>query len=229
MSKKYKRNNNNGNGNNNGKPHTRKEFQPLTEGQNEYVRAMVESDIVFCTGPAGSGKTACAVGLACDHFISQKINSIIITRPIVETGQNRLGALPGDLYCKIHPYLRPVLEELYIYLGKHNTENYLHTEAIQIIPLEVMRGYSMHRSFIILDEGQNATLDQLKMLLTRIGRHSTIVITGDLEQSDLLERDIGLSVCIKKLSDIKGISNIRLTDQDIVRHGLIAKILEKLR
>ena len=205
-----------------------KEFQPKTNGQEEYVRSIIESDITFCTGPAGSGKTACAVGIGCEHLLKDKFNQIVITRPVVETGRNGLGYLPGDMENKIHPYLVPILDEMHIYLGKHRTEYFTQSGKIRIVPLEYMRGYNFHRSFIILDEAQNATLNQIKMLLTRIGRHSTVVVTGDLSQSDLSEEHMGLKVCIDKLKSVRGVAIVELTHQDIVRNGIISRILEKL-
>jgi phosphate starvation-inducible PhoH-like protein len=219
-----RKNDNNGNG----KPKGNKDFETKTRGQEEYVRAISESDITFCTGPAGTGKTACAVGLACDYLKREKVNTIVVTRPIVETGRQGLGFLPGTMEEKIHPYLVPIMDEMYMYLGRENTRNKIACGDIRIVPLEVMRGYNFHRSFIILDEAQNATIDQLKMLITRIGRHSKVVITGDISQSDLYDEQIGLKVCLKKLVDIKGVSICELTHADIYRNSIISKILEKL-
>lgn len=206
-----------------------KEFKPKTKGQEEYVRAIIESDITFCTGPAGSGKTACAVGLACEYLLHDKVKKIVITRPVVETGPQGLGFLPGTLENKIHPYLVPMLDEMHVYFGKYRTELYIEHGEVRIVPLEFMRGYTFNGSFIILDEAQNATLSQIKMFLTRIGLGSKVVITGDLTQSDLDDYQMGLKKCVDKLHNINRLSIITLTDADIVRHSLISKILEKLR
>jgi len=227
MSRKHK---NNGNGNGNGQVYkqTNKEFKPKTRGQEEYVRGIIESDITFCTGPAGSGKTACAVGIACEHLLKDKVKNIVITRPVLESGRQGLGFLPGDMYAKIHPYLIPILDEMYIYLGKYNTENKMQNGMISVAPLEYMRGRNFHNSFIIIDEAQNATLSQLKMALTRIGRNSTVVVTGDISQSDLYDDQNGLKICIEKLDGVRGVSIIQLCDADIIRNGIISRILAKL-
>lgn len=226
MSRKHK--NNNGSSNGQQSKSTYKEFKPKTKGQEEYVRAIIESDITFCTGPAGSGKTACAVGIACEYLLKDKIKNIVITRPVLETGRQGLGFLPGDLYAKIHPYLIPVLDEMYIYLGRHNTENKMQNGTISVAPLEYMRGRNFHDSFIIVDEAQNATLSQLKMVLTRIGRNSTIVVTGDIDQSDLYDDQNGLKICVDKLNNTRGVSIVQLCDADIIRNTIISRILAKL-
>jgi phosphate starvation-inducible PhoH-like protein len=230
MSRKHK-NDTNGNGQlpatNSNKLH--KEFKTKSDGQHDYVRAIVESDIVFCTGPAGTGKTACAVGLACEYLVKGKIENIVISRPVMETGRTGLGYLPGTFMEKIHPYLVPILDEMNLYLGKARTDLFLKNETIRIVPLEYMRGYNLHNSFIILDEAQNATLSQIKMILTRIGRESKLVINGDLDQSDLYDADMGLHVCLDKLNDVRGVSIIQLSDVDIIRNSIISRILEKLK
>ena len=224
--------------NGNGKPINRlpstnskqlhKELKPKTDNQAEYIRAMVDSDITICTGPAGTGKTACAVGLACGKLVRGEVEHIVITRPVMETGRTGLGYLPGSMIEKIHPYLVPILEEMQIYLGKTRTELFLTTGKIKIVPLEYMRGYNFHNSFIILDEAQNATLSQIKMFITRIGTDSTVVMAGDIQQSDLYDDNIGLKVCVDKLNDIRGVSIVTLTTEDIIRNSIISKILAKL-
>jgi phosphate starvation-inducible PhoH-like protein len=206
-----------------------KAFKAKTNGQHEYVRAIIESVITFCVGPAGTGKTACAVGLACEQLIHGKTQKIVISRPVIETGRQGLGFLPGTLEEKIHPYLIPILDELNIYLGKARTNLFLKDGTIRIVPLEYMRGYNLHNSFVILDEGQNATFSQIKMLLTRVGRESKIIINGDLDQSDLYDDEIGLSICMNKLQNVRDISIIELNEVDIIRNSIIARILEKLK
>jgi phosphate starvation-inducible PhoH-like protein len=232
MSKKNRRNDNGDNYTDNSLENNNKlnkQFKPLTKGQTEYIRAITESQITLCTGPAGSGKTACAVGLACEHLLHDKVKQIVITRPVVETGRQGLGYLPGSMVDKIHPYLVPVLDEMTIYLGKFKTDLYIQSEKIRIVPLEYMRGYNFHRSFVILDEAQNATLSQIKMFLTRIGQHSTVVISGDIEQSDLYDDQMGLKICLEKLQNTRDVSIVTLSDVDIVRNNIISRILEKLR
>ena len=227
MSKKHRNGNNNGNG----QPHeqkTHKEFKPKTQNQQDYVRLMVECDIVFCTGPAGSGKTHCAAGLACEHLLHKKINQIVITRPVVEAGKQGLGALPGTLLEKMTPYITPIIEEMEIYLGRHNVKNYQFNETINVIPLEYMRGRNCHQSFMILDEAQNATLDQIKMFITRIGRGSTAVIAGDIRQSDLSDNKMGLLTCMERLKDTRGVGIVELSYEDIIRNSIISRILAKL-
>ena len=233
MSKKQRRKSNGNTNNNHFSPATNsnqlhKEFKPKSQGQVDYVRAIVDSDITFCTGPAGTGKTACAVGLACEHLVMDKVEQIVITRPVIETGRTGLGFLPGSMTDKIHPYLIPMLDEMNIYLGKARLNLFQENGKIRVVPLEYMRGYNLHQSFIILDEAQNATLSQIKMLLTRIGRGSTIVVTGDLEQSDLYEDNMGLKVCVERLIDTKGVSIVELTTEDIIRNSIISRILAKL-
>ena len=230
MSRKRK-NGNNGNINpiQTNSKQVHKELKPKTENQADYIRAMIESHITICAGPAGTGKTACAVGLACEHLVQEKIEQIIVTRPVIETGRQGLGYLPGDIATKMHPYIIPVVEELDIYLGKVRRELFMTNGKIKIEPLEYMRGRNFHQSFIILDEAQNATIKQVKMLLSRIGRGSTVVLTGDTDQSDLFEDTMGLKLCLDRLPNTRGVSIINLTTDDIVRHDIIARVLEKLK
>ena len=221
----------NGNGNNGQYTSTNKinkEFKAKTDGQAEYVRAMIESDITICTGPAGTGKTACAVGLACEYLQRDKVQYIVVCRPVVETGRTGLGFLPGDMEQKIHPYMVPVLDEMYLYLGRANTENKQKSGYIRIVPLEYMRGYNLHNSFIILDEAQNATKKQIKMLMTRIGRDSKLVLAGDITQNDFNESITPLQICTERFVGVRGVSIVELHQEDIIRNKIIWRILEKI-
>jgi phosphate starvation-inducible PhoH-like protein len=206
----------------------RKQLKPKTKNQEEYIRAMVEADVVFCSGPAGSGKTSVAVGLACQYLIEEKIEKIIITRPVVESGRG-LGYLPGTFKEKIHPYLVPILEEMQMYLSPTEIKKFMDSNTIEIVPLEYMRGRNFHSCFMILDEAQNATMDQIKMFITRIGRCSKAAINGDVDQTDL-PNDIrgGLIDCMDKLNDLDKIAIIELTDDDIIRNKIISSILSRL-
>jgi len=207
----------------------RKPLKPKTDNQALYIREMSESDLTFCSGPAGSGKTNVAVGLACQYLLEQKIERIIITRPVVETGRG-LGHLPGTLIEKINPYLIPILEEMNLYLTKMAVDSYISNDVIELCPLEYMRGRNFHNCFMILDEAQNATFEQIKMFITRIGRRSKAVINGDLHQSDLNDYTAGgLRKCMDKLDGLDGVSVCELTYSDIVRSDIISKILLRLK
>ena len=189
---------------------------------------MVDADVTLCSGPAGTGKTAVAVGLACEYILEKKVDKIIITRPVVESGKG-LGFLPGTFTEKIHPYLVPVLEEMNLYLLPDKVNSLRSMNLIEICPLEYMRGRNFHNSFMILDEAQNCTHEQIKMFLTRIGRDSKAIINGDIDQSDLpLSMRGGLANCIDKLWDVEGVGICELTSADIVRNDVIARILSKL-
>lgn len=206
----------------------RKQLKPKTDNQADYIRCMSESDVTFCSGPAGSGKTAVAVGLGCEYFLTDQVEKIIITRPVVEAGRG-LGFLPGGLTEKIQPYLVPVVEEIKLYLGIETYNSVRSTNKIEMCPLEYMRGRNFHNCFMILDEAQNATYEQIKMFITRIGMGSKAVINGDVTQTDLDHRcDGGLDTCMDKLNDVEGVSICHLTSEDIVRNGIISKILSKM-
>jgi phosphate starvation-inducible PhoH-like protein len=221
--------NNNHNHNGGGEYKLLREFKPKTKNQHEYVRAIIESDIVFCTGPAGSGKTAVAVGLACEHLVHGKIQKIIITRPVVEAGRG-IGYLPGTASEKLHPYLLPILDEMSMYFTDIELQKLMYTNIIEVAPLEYMRGRNFHQSFMILDEAQNATYDQLKMFVTRMGNNAKCIVNGDLGQSDLIKDGVtGLHVFVDKLRDIDGITIHKLTNEDIIRNPIISIILEKLK
>ena len=206
----------------------RKQLKPKTDNQADYIRCMIESDVTFCSGPAGSGKTAVAVGLACQHFLQDHVQRIVITSPVVEAGRG-LGFLPGSLTEKISPYLVPVVEEMKLYLSPDTYNSARSTNIIEMCPLEYMRGRNFHDTFMILDEAQNATYEQIKMFITRIGLGSKAVINGDLSQTDLDHRsDGGLDICMDRLEDVEGVSICELTSEDIVRNRIISKILSKL-
>lgn len=206
----------------------RKRLKPKTSNQEDYIRGMSESAITFCCGPAGSGKTAVAVGLACEYLLEHKVEKIIITRPVVESGRG-LGFLPGTLIEKIQPYLVPVVEEMKLYLSPETYHSYRAMNTIEMCPLEYMRGRNFHNSFMILDEAQNATYEQIKMFLTRIGRESKAVINGDISQTDLQRgTNGGLDACMDRLEDVAGVSICELDSSDIVRNSIISQILARL-
>ena len=203
--------------------------RPKSLNQQNYIISMVENDITFCTGPAGSGKSSVAVGLACSWLQENKVSRIIITRPTVEAGRG-LGYLPGDKDEKLLPYVMPVLEEMNKYLGREMVRKLKEAEIIEICPLEYMRGRNFHNCFMILDEAQNATYEQIKMFMTRIGIGSRAVINGDAEQTDLPERFRGgMLNMISKLNDLQGVGICELEATDIVRNPIIGRILERLK
>ena len=203
-------------------------LKPKSTNQRIYVDSIHKSDITFCSGPAGSGKTAIAVGLACQYLINKQVEKIVIARPTIESGRG-LGHLPGTYTAKIQPYLVPVLEEMSKYLDPEALRTFRNTNMLELCPLEYMRGRNFHNSFMILDEAQNATFDQIKMFITRIGKNSKVVLNGDPAQTDLYaDMKGGFDVCINKLVGIEGISICHLEGADIVRNNIIAKILNRL-
>ena len=208
---------------------SRKKLKPKTENQAEYIRGMAENDVTFCSGPAGSGKTAVAVGLGCQYILENKVQKIIISRPVVESGRG-LGFLPGTLTEKVQPYLVPITEEMKLFLGVDTYNSMRATNLIEICPLEYMRGRNFHDTFMILDEAQNATFEQIKMFLTRIGLGSKAVINGDLDQTDLRGNEYGgLDTCMSKLDRLDGVAICKLDSSDIVRNGIISNILDRLK
>ena len=209
---------------------TRKKLKPKTTNRQEYIRSIVESDVTFCTGPAGSGKTAVAVGLACEYLLEKKVEKIIITRPVVESGGRGLGFLPGTMNEKIQPWLVPIIEEMNLYLTRDTVNSFRSSNRIELCPLEYMRGRNFHNSFMILDEAQNATYDQIKMFLTRIGQESKAIVNGDLDQTDLNKYEgAGLYACVEKLDQLDGVSICKLSFEDIIRNSIISKILTRLQ
>ena len=205
---------------------TGKKIRPKTIGQKIYLDALRENDIVFCIGPAGTGKTYLAVVMAVNALMSNQVKRIILTRPAIEAGEN-LGFLPGDLQEKVDPYLRPLYDSLYDVLGNKKVDGLLEKEIIEIAPLAYMRGRTLKNSFVILDEAQNTTKEQMKMFLTRLGPNSEAVITGDITQVDLPHRgQSGLAQAENILKNIDGINFTYLTNQDVVRHKLVKDIID---
>ncbi len=206
--------------------HKGKPVKPKTLGQANYAKAIRDYDIVFGVGPAGTGKTYIAVALAASAFKNKQVEKIILTRPAVEAGE-KLGFLPGDLQEKVDPYLRPLYDALYDILGKENAGRLREKEIIEVIPLAYMRGRTFDNSFIILDEAQNTTKEQMKMFLTRLGFGSKVVVTGDITQTDLPRgKKSGLKQALQILGDVKGIKFCFLKAQDVVRHDLVKRIIE---
>jgi phosphate starvation-inducible PhoH-like protein len=203
-----------------------KTIKPKTLGQKEYIRLIQNNDIVFSIGPAGTGKTYLAVAMAVTAFRNKEIDRIILTRPAVEAGE-KLGFLPGDLQHKVDPYLRPLYDALYDMLGVETYQKYLERGMIEVAPLAYMRGRTLDNSFIILDEAQNTTPEQMKMFLTRMGFGSKAVITGDITQIDLPSgKRSGLKDVMKILKNIDGIGFSYLSERDVVRHPLVQKIIK---
>ena len=200
-------------------------IRPKTLGQKEYLNAIRRNAVTFGVGPAGTGKTYLAVAAAVAAFRERTVNRIILTRPAVEAGE-RLGFLPGDLQNKVDPYLRPLYDALYDMLGAETFQKYQERGSIEVAPLAYMRGRTLDDSFIILDEAQNTTREQMKMFLTRLGFGSKIVITGDVTQIDLPDDKVsGLKDAVRVLDGVKDIAICRLTAADVVRHALVQEII----
>ena len=205
----------------NGRP-----VKPMTIGQKEYVDAIRNNMITYGIGPAGTGKTYLAIAMAVTAFRNEDVSRIILTRPAIEAGE-KLGFLPGDLQSKIDPYLRPLYDALYQIMGAESFQKNMEKGLIEVAPLAYMRGRTLDNAFIILDEAQNTTQQQMKMFLTRIGFGSKVIITGDASQKDLPEgTKSGLDVSVKILKGVDGIAFCRLTSKDVVRHPLVQKIVE---
>ena len=201
-------------------------LEAKTENQKNYIRSIVENDVVFCTGPSGSGKSFIAAGIAAHKLLKDEIDTIIVTRPLVCTGRD-LGSLPGELNDKIKPYLQPMEENLRYFLGRDRFGMYFNQRRIRFEPLETMRGSTFHDSYMILDEAQNCTLEQIKMFVTRMGKHSKALINGDNKQTDIY-RDSGLDFCIERLSNVSGVGISKLEYHDIQRNGIIGAVLYAL-
>lgn len=202
-----------------------KPIRAKTLGQKIYLDSIKENDVVFGIGPAGTGKTYLAMAAAVKAFKNKEVNRIILTRPAVEAGES-LGFLPGDLQMKVDPYLRPLYDALYEMLGHENYLKYVEKGLIEVAPLAYMRGRTLDSSFVILDEAQNTTNEQMKMFLTRLGFGSKAIITGDITQTDLPKnKQSGLKKVLRILKGVKGIGIVNLTSNDIVRHPLVQRII----
>ena len=202
-----------------------KPIKAKTVGQQTYMKAIMKNTVTIGVGPAGTGKTYLAVAAAVAAFREKQVNRIILTRPAVEAGE-RLGFLPGDLQNKVDPYLRPLYDALYDMLGAETFQKYQERGSIEVAPLAYMRGRTLDDSFIILDEAQNTTREQMKMFLTRLGFGSKIVITGDVTQIDLPDDKIsGLKDAVRVLEGVKDIAVCKLTSADVVRHALVQQII----
>ncbi|MBR3704407.1 MAG: PhoH family protein [Oscillospiraceae bacterium] len=200
--------------------------KPKTIGQKRYVDSVLKNTVTIGVGPAGTGKTYLAVAAAVAAFREQQVNRIILTRPAVEAGE-RLGFLPGDLQSKVDPYLRPLYDALFDMLGADTYQRYLERGNIEVAPLAYMRGRTLDDSFIILDEAQNTTREQMKMFLTRMGFNSKMVITGDITQIDLpADKTSGLKEAVRVLKNVEGIGICELNNQDVVRHVMVQRIIK---
>ncbi len=203
-----------------------KQIKCKTLGQKKYIQALKNHELVFGVGPAGTGKTYLAVAMAVVAFKNKEVERIILTRPAVEAGE-KLGFLPGDLQNKVDPYLRPLYDALQEFFGLETYKQLMERGAIEVAPLAYMRGRTLNNAFIILDEAQNCSIEQMKMFLTRFGEGSRIVVTGDVTQIDLpKEKMSGLVHAIRVLDGVEGISVIKLTHKDVVRHELVQRIIQ---
>lgn len=212
---------------------TFKHIEPKTEGQREYILEILENDVIFCIGPCGSGKTACAAGVAAELLVDKKVEKIVLTRPIVSAGTKKFGALPGDIGEKLAPYLVPLVEELRKFLGQELYYKFIREGKIVVEPLELLRGRNFHNCFMILDEAQNAEFDDIVMFISRMGNGSKVCINGDIRQSDLYR---GTNVCVQKIdleilldnvedANLDGFSVVELTEDDMVRNKKLAAFL----
>ncbi len=202
-----------------------KQIKCKTLGQKKYVNALKKNTVVFGVGPAGTGKTYLAVAMAVLAFKNKEVSRIILTRPAVEAGE-KLGFLPGDLQNKVDPYLRPLYDALYDFLGSEGFKTLSERGVIEVAPLAYMRGRTLNDAYIILDEAQNCTIEQMKMFLTRFGEGSRVVVTGDITQIDLpQDKKSGLIHALKVLEDVEGIAEVHLTARDVVRHEMVQRIV----
>jgi phosphate starvation-inducible PhoH-like protein len=199
--------------------------RPRTDGQARYVRAMRDKDLTLCVGPGGTGKTFLAVAMAVGLLRQGQVKRIALVRPAVEAGE-RLGFLPGDIVAKVNPYLRPLFDALHDMMEPEQVKRYMENDIIEIVPLAYMRGRTLNQAVIILDEGQNTTVAQMKMFLTRMGTGSKIIVTGDITQVDLPKKTrSGLTDAVERLRDIERIAIVYLDEHDIVRHPLVQQVV----
>ena len=202
-----------------------KQIKCKTLGQKKYINALKHNTVVFGVGPAGTGKTYLAVAMAVLAYKNKEVSRIILTRPAVEAGE-KLGFLPGDLQNKVDPYLRPLYDALYEFLGSEGFKSLSERGIIEVAPLAYMRGRTLNDAYIILDEAQNCTIEQMKMFLTRFGEGSRVVVTGDITQIDLpQDKQSGLIHALRVLSDVEGIATVHLTARDVVRHEMVQRIV----
>ena len=207
--------------------HSNRPVKCKTIGQKNYIKALQQNTVTLCIGPAGTGKTYLAVAQAVADLRDGKVERIIMSRPAIEAGEERLGFLPGDLAQKVDPYLRPLYDALNDMLGAESVQKYVERGIIEIAPLAYMRGRTLNRASIIIDESQNASLSTLKMALTRLGENSKMVLTGDITQIDLPKKeDSGLEKCASILTSIEGVAVIRLNNRDVVRNRLVKDIVK---
>lgn len=202
-----------------------KNVQPRSEGQKALLEAINTHNLVLAMGPAGSGKTYLAIAAAVEAFTKGQVDRIILSRPAVEAGE-KIGFLPGDLQDKMAPYLRPLYDALNDRMGIKRLKQHIDSGEIEIAPIGYMRGRTLNNAFVVIDEAQNCTYSQIKMIVSRLGWNATMVITGDPDQSDLLDGISGLKDMSQKLAKVEGIAVQQLRDKDIVRHPLVAKMLE---
>jgi phosphate starvation-inducible PhoH-like protein len=200
-------------------------IQPRTDGQKTYLESIQQNDLVFCVGPAGSGKTYLAVAMAVSMLKTGVIHRVVLVRPAVEAGE-KLGFLPGDMQAKVNPYLRPLFDAMYDMMPYEQVARFLANDIIEIAPLAFMRGRTLNNAAIILDEAQNTTVSQMLMFLTRLGHNSKMIVTGDDSQVDLEHPESsGMTDALRRLSGVDGIGMIRLSERDIVRHRLVQNIV----
>lgn len=208
--------------------HIRKILKPRSNNQINYIRNIAENTITFCQGLPGTGKTHIAVGMAIEYLLEKKIQKIVITRPVIEAGE-KIGYLPGSAEEKLHPYLLPIIDEILHFISAAEYSSLKTNHKIEVVPLGLMRGRNFHNCFIVADECQNASYDQLKMLLTRIGMNSKMVLTGDIDQSDLPKHiQGGFITMIDRLNNLSNIGISKLEGNDIIRNPIIMDILNRL-